>query len=94
MIVSKWTRLSLRSVALVYLFVLLLVPVGLIFWRSFEHGFGQFWDWITTPAAISALQLSLLIVVIVVPLNVVFGIVMAIALARGRFRGKGVLQAI
>lgn len=94
MIVSKWTRLGLRSVALVYLFVLLLVPVGLIFWRSFEHGFGQFWEWITTPAAISALQLSLLIVVIVVPLNVVFGIVMAIALARGRFRGKGVLQAI
>ncbi|MCF8606489.1 sulfate ABC transporter permease subunit CysW [Gordonia sp. HY442] len=94
MIVSKWTRLGLRTVALIYLFVLLLVPVGLIFWRSFEHGFGQFWEWITTPAAISALQLSLLIVVIVVPLNVIFGVVTALALARGRFRGKGVLQAV
>ncbi|MCF8572350.1 sulfate ABC transporter permease subunit CysW [Gordonia sp. HY002] len=94
MIVSKWTRLGLRTIALIYLFVLLLVPVGLIFWRSFEHGFGQFWEWITTPAAISALQLSLLIVVIVVPLNVIFGVVTALALARGRFRGKGVLQAI
>lgn len=94
MIVSKWTRLGLRSIALIYLFILLLVPVGLIFWRSFEHGFGQFWEWITTPAAISALQLSLLIVVIVVPLNVVFGIVTALALARGHFRGKGILQAV
>ncbi|MGO3326460.1 sulfate ABC transporter permease subunit CysW [Gordonia sp. (in: high G+C Gram-positive bacteria)] len=94
MIVSKWTRLGLRSIALIYLFVLLLVPVGLIFWRSFEHGFGQFWEWITTPAAISALQLSLLIVVIVVPLNVIFGVVTALALARGRFRGRGILQAI
>lgn len=94
MIVSKWTRLSLRTVALVYLFVLLIVPVALIFWRSFEHGFGQFWEWITTPAAISALQLSLLIVVIVVPLNVVFGVFTALALARGRFRGKGVIQAV
>ncbi|MFT4086232.1 MAG: sulfate ABC transporter permease subunit CysW [Gordonia sp. (in: high G+C Gram-positive bacteria)] len=94
MIVSPLTRYGLRAVALIYLTVLLLVPVGLIFWRSFEHGFGQFWEWITTPAAISALQLSLLIVVIVVPLNVIFGVVTALALARGRFRGKGFLQAV
>ena len=94
MIVSKWTRLGLRSIALVYLFILLVVPVGLIFWRSFEHGLGQFWEWITTPAALAALELSLLIVVIVVPLNVVFGVVTALALARGRFRGKGILQAV
>ncbi|GAA4677664.1 sulfate ABC transporter permease subunit CysW [Gordonia humi] len=94
MIVSKRTRLGLRAIALIYLFVLLIVPVALIFWRSFEHGLGQFWEWITTPAAISALQLTLLIVVIVVPINVIFGIVTALALARGRFRGKGLLQAV
>lgn len=94
MIVSRWTRLSLRTIALAYLTVLLIVPVALIFWRSFEHGLGQFWEWITTPAAISALQLSLLIVVIVVPLNVVFGVLTALALARGRFRGKGLMQAV
>ena len=91
---SATTRYGLRTIALVYLFVLLIVPVALIFWRSFEHGLGQFWEWITTPAAISALQLSLLIVVIVVPLNVIFGIIIALALARGRFPGKGVLQAV
>ncbi|MGV9827396.1 MULTISPECIES: sulfate ABC transporter permease subunit CysW [unclassified Gordonia (in: high G+C Gram-positive bacteria)] len=91
---SPLTRYGLRTIALVYLFVLLLVPVGLIFWRAFSHGFLQFWHWITTPAAISALQLSLLIVVIVVPLNVIFGVIIALALARGRFPGKGVLQAV
>ncbi|KQR97936.1 sulfate ABC transporter [Williamsia sp. Leaf354] len=91
---SPTSRYGLRALALIYLFVLLVVPVALIFWRSFEHGLGQFWDWITTPAAISALQLSLLIVVIVVPLNVVFGIATAIALVRGRFRGRGIVQAI
>ncbi|KJR06642.1 sulfate ABC transporter permease subunit CysW [Gordonia sihwensis] len=94
MIVSRLTRLTLRSIALLYLTVLLVVPVGLIFWRSFEHGLGQFWEWITTPAAISALQLTLLIVAIVVPLNVIFGVLTALALARGRFRGKGLLQAV
>ena len=73
---------------------LLVVPVALIFWRSFEHGLGQFWEWITTPAAISALQLSLLIVAIVVPLNVVFGVATALALTRGNFPGKGLLQSV
>ncbi|GAA3034771.1 sulfate ABC transporter permease subunit CysW [Gordonia defluvii] len=92
--VSPFTRYALRTVALLYLFVLLVVPVGLIFWRSFEHGLGQFWEWITTPAALSALQLSLLIVVIVVPLNVVFGVATALALARGNFPGKGLLQSV
>ena len=92
--VSPLTRYGLRAIALIYLFILLIVPVGTIFYRSFEHGIVQFWEWITTPAAISALQLSLLIVVIVVPLNVVFGVLTALALARGRFPGKGVLQAV
>lgn len=93
--VSPLTKYGLRTVALVYLFILLVVPVGTIFYRSFEHGIVQFWEWITTPAAISALQLSLLIVAIVVPLNVVFGgVITALALARGRFPGKGLLQAV
>lgn len=94
MIVSRGAKYGLRAVALIYLFVLLLVPVGLIFWRALEPGLGQFWEWITTPAAIAALQLSLIIVAIVVPLNVVFGVVTALALARGRFRGRGLMQAV
>lgn len=91
---SVFPRLTLRFIALLYLFFLLVVPVALIFYRSFEHGIVQFWEWITTPAAISALQLSLLIVVIVVPLNVIFGVFTALALVRGRFRGRGVVEAI
>jgi sulfate transport system permease protein len=91
---SAFPRLTLRTIALAYLFVLLVVPVALIFYRSFEHGIVQFWDWITTPAAISALQLSLLIVVIVVPLNVIFGVFTALAIVRGRFRGRGLVEAV
>ena len=48
-----------------------------------------FLESVTTPAAISALNLSLLIVAIVVPVNVVFGVVTALALVRGRFPGRG-----
>src|SRR3984957_6079459 len=73
---------------------MLILPVALILWRTFRPGFGQFYDWISTPAAISALDLSLLVVAIVLPLNVIFGVFTSLLLARNRFRGKGVLQAI
>ncbi|KSZ59380.1 sulfate ABC transporter [Rhodococcus pyridinivorans KG-16] len=91
---SLASRLSLRFVALAYLFVLLLVPIGVILYRTFENGLVAFAQSISTPASISALNLSLLIVAIVVPVNVIFGIVVALALVRGRFPGRGLLQAV
>jgi sulfate transport system permease protein len=87
-------RYVIRCLALGYLFVLLTVPVALILWRTFAPGIGQFFAYVSTPAAVSALNLSLLVVAIVVPLNVIFGISTALMLARNRFRGRGVLQAV
>ena len=92
--VERKTQLGLRAVALLYLAALLAVPVGLVFYRTFEHGFGQFWDAITTPAAIHAFWLTLEIALIAVPLNTVFGIVAALALVRGNFRGKWLIEAL
>ena len=94
MILSPAARYLSRFVALGYVLMLVAVPVGLILLRTFEPGFGAFVASITTPAAISALHLSLLVVAIVVPLNVIFGVPTALLLARKRFRGKGVLQAV
>ncbi|NGX07266.1 sulfate ABC transporter permease subunit CysW [Mycobacteroides franklinii] len=91
---SPVVRYLARYVALLYVGILVIVPVGLILWRTFEPGIGAFFESISTPAAISALQLSLLVVAIVVPLNVIFGIPTALVLARNRFRGKAVLQSI
>ena len=88
------TRLALRTAALAYLGALVLVPLAMILFRTFEDGFVAFCEQVTTPAAISAISLSLIIVAIVVPLNVVFGLVTALALARGSFPGKGLLQAV
>lgn len=91
---SNAARLGLRTVALAYLTALLIVPIVLILWRTFGDGMGAFLASVRTPAAIAALNLSLLIVAITVPLNVVFGVVTALALARGRFRGRGLVQAV
>ena len=92
--VSPLFKYLFRYVALAYLLVLLIVPVGLILWRTFAPGIGAFFASISTPAAVSALQLSLLIVAIVVPLNVIFGVPTALVLARNKFRGKNALQAV
>lgn len=94
MILPPWARFIARYLALAYVLILVVVPVALILWRTFEPGVGAFFGSITTPAAISALNLSLLVVAIVVPLNVIFGVPTALLLARKRFRGKGVLEAI
>ena len=94
MTTSRGARLGLRALALGYVGLLVVVPVVLILWRSFAPGLGEFLASVRTPAAISALNLSLLIVAIVVPLNVVFGVGTALALVRGRFRGRGLLQAV
>ena len=94
MMLSPAVRHLLRYLALAYVAILVIVPVALILWRTFQPGIGAFFDSITTPAALSALQLSVLVVAIVVPLNVLFGIPTALVLARNRFRGKSALQAV
>jgi sulfate transport system permease protein len=91
---SRPTTIGLRVLALGYLAVLLLVPVGLVFYRTFEHGVGAVWESVTTPAAIHAFWLTIEIAAIAVPLNTIFGILTALVLVRGRFRGKWLLDAL
>jgi sulfate transport system permease protein len=93
-VVDRHVRIGLRALALAYLAALLLMPVGVVFYRTFEHGLGAVWDSITTPAAIHAFWLTVEIALIAVPLNTVLGVITALALVRGRFRGKAVLQAV
>jgi sulfate/thiosulfate transport system permease protein len=94
MSVDRRARIGLRVLALGYLAVLLLVPVGLIFYRTFERGLGFLIDSITTPAAIHALFLTLEVALITVPLNAAFGVLAALALVRGKFPGKRLLDAL
>src|SRR3954468_13095213 len=87
-------RLALRTLALGYLAILLVVPVGFVFYRTFEHGVSTAWDSVTTPAATHAFWLTIELVAIAVPLNTIFGIVMALALVRGRWRGRTIVSAL
>jgi sulfate transport system permease protein len=86
-------RLALRFIALGYLFGLLAAPVGLVFFRTFEHGLGPAWEAVTTPEAQHAFWLTMVMVGVAVPINTIFGVVTAIVLVRHRFPGKALMNA-
>ena len=87
-------RLGLRAVALLYLAALLVGPLSLVFWRTFETGLGPAWDAVTNDAALHAFKLTILIALVAVPANAIFGVVAALAIVRHPFRGKGLVNAI
>jgi sulfate/thiosulfate transport system permease protein len=90
-VTARW---GLRLVVVAYLGLLLAVPVGLVFYRAFEHGFAAAWTAITTPDALHALKLTVIITAIAVPANTLFGVVTALILARRRVPGKPVIGAL
>ena len=86
------SRVGLRSIALAYLAVILVGPLVIVFWRTFQDASAA-WDALATPETIHAFKLTLIITAIAVPVNTVFGIICALAIVRKRFWGKGLLNA-
>ena len=86
-------RRLIRFASLGYLVLLLVAPVGLIFWRAFEHGWHPFWAAVSNPDAVHALKLTLEVTLVAVPLNTVFGVLCGIAIVRHRFPGMGLVNA-
>ena len=87
-------RYAIRTVGLTYLAVLLIAPVSLVFYRTFENGFGAAWESVTTPEARHAFWLTVLIALIAVPANTIFGVLGAIAVVRHRLPGRDLVNAI
>jgi sulfate/thiosulfate transport system permease protein len=88
------SRYLLRFAALGYLGVLLIAPVGYIFWKTFEHGFAPAWEAISAPNALHALKVTLILTAIAVPANTIFGVLCAVAIVRHRFPGSGIVNAV
>ena len=86
-------RLGLRTLALVYLAAVLVGPLAVVFYRTFEHGTSQAWKAISDPLTVHAFEVTLEAAAIAVPLNTVFGIVCSLAIVRRRFPGKGLVNA-
>ncbi|MFL5885232.1 MAG: sulfate ABC transporter permease [Thermoleophilaceae bacterium] len=87
-------KYALRTFALGYLALLLIAPVGMIFYRSFEHGVSAVVNSLTTAEALHALWLTVEVSAIAVAANTVFGVACAIALVRHRFPGRAIVDRL
>ena len=88
---SIWIRKSLIGLALAFLTLFLFIPLISVFYEALKKGWDVYIAAITDPDAISAIQLTLTAAAIAVPLNVIFGLAAAWAIAKFEFRGKSVL---
>lgn len=87
-------RVLLRVGVLGYLAALLLVPVGMIGYRTFQHGIGPVWGSLSSPPARHAALLSVQVAAVAVPTNALFGVLAAWLLARGRMPARAVVDAV
>lgn len=84
-------RWALIGIGLVYLTAFLLLPLLSVFFEAFRKGFAAYFKAISEPVALSAIQLTLLTTLCVVPLNIIFGLAASWAITRFQFRGKTLL---
>jgi len=88
------TRAVLMLIALAYVGVMLLLPLGAVLFEALRKGIGLWWAAISDPDARSAIRLTLIVAAISAPLNTVFGVAAAWAISKYDFVGKGLLVAL
>ena len=91
---APWVRRLLIGVALAFLTLFLFVPLVAVFFEAFKKGWDVYLAAIIEPDARSAIALTLLAAAISVPMNLVFGISAAWAIAKFDFRGKNLLLTL
>jgi sulfate transport system permease protein len=87
----RWVRWFLIGVTLAFLGLFLFMPLVLVFTEAFSEGWRAYFNAISDPDTLSAIRMTLLAAAVVVPINTVFGILAAWAIAKFQFVGKSVL---
>ena len=77
-----------------FLLVIVVLPIAAVVWKSTGNGWSGFWDVVSSPQAVAALKLSMIISTLAVLTTAVFGTIIAWVLVRDSFRGKSVVNAI
>lgn len=89
-----WARWTLITIALAFLAFFLFIPLVAVFYEALKKGVDLYWEALIEPDALAAIRLTLLVAAISVPLNVVFGVAAAWAVAKFEFRGKQLLTTL
>ncbi len=88
---ASWVRYTLISVTLLFLSLFLFIPLAAVFTEALRKGVQTYFSAIVEPDALSAIKLTLIAAGIAVPLNLIFGVAAAWAIAKFEFKGKSLL---
>ena len=91
---KSWVPTILIGITIGYLALVLYIPAANVFYQAFQSGMGPFLENLTKPDFLSAAGLTLMLALIAVPINVVFGLCAAWALTRNRFWGRSFLLSV
>ncbi len=91
---KSWVPTLLIGITVVYISLVLYIPTVNVFGQAFSKGVGPFFANLTSPAFLNAAKLTLLLALIAVPLNTVFGLCAAWAIARNKFPGRAFLLSV
>jgi len=91
---APWLRVVLITLALTFVALFLLLPLAAVITEALRNGVEAYWEAIVEPDALAAIRLTLTAAAIAVPLNLVFGVCAAWAIAKHDFRGKNLLVTL
>src|SRR6476619_4944410 len=91
---AHWVRWTLTGIALLFLLLFLVLPLAAVFTEALRKGVDAYLEALKEPDAWSAIRLTLITAAIAVPLNLVFGVAAAWAIAKFEFRGKALLTTL
>ncbi|MGH2271680.1 sulfate ABC transporter permease subunit CysW [Anaerohalosphaeraceae bacterium U12dextr] len=91
---GRWTPLILTLIAILFLGLFLVLPLAVVFVEAFRKGIGVYLQSFSDPDARSAMRLTLLVTLVVIPLNLVFGVAASWAITKFEFYGKGLLLTL
>ena len=89
-----WVKVTLIALALAFVLLFLVLPLAAVFTEALRKGADAYWEALREPDAWSSIQLTLITAAIAVPLNLVFGVAAAWAIAKYEFRGKAFLTTL
>lgn len=91
---APWVRRTLIAIALVFMALFLVLPLAAVFTEALRKGWEAYWEALKEPDAWAAIRLTLITAAVAVPLNLVFGVAAAWAVAKFEFRGKAFLTTL
>lgn len=91
---APWVKWLLITLATLFMVIMLIVPLGIVFYEALKEGFTAYVAALSDPDALHAIKLTLITALIVLPINTIIGVALAYLITRHKFRGKFIITTL